>query len=164
VFEGYPESFANQMKWRLETLLKAIQDEIPHYKDMGQMMRALSDAATVGYFADSARVKKYNTLMSEAALELKSRVSYEQWHKLTTNEHPFPIKQIWLKWEGERDTLTIETMWNDIKDNPMVTILKSEDATLREQRDVDFTCPAERYRIAGIKKVETNPKNTLTFD
>ena len=69
-----------------------IKDQVITYA-----LRVLSNHASVGKDMSSNGIKKLNQRISEGALKRLSLVeSFNQWTKITINEHPEPINTTWL--------------------------------------------------------------------
>ena len=133
---------------------------------VSQLMRDCSNYDAIGERANGGRIssatlKKYNKRVSQKAINFMKECSgFEEWHGVTINEHPTPIN-VMRNHIGERLTKMTN---NDIKhyfqDNPVCTVLTSEDQLLNIQHRATGT-GEERYSAAGIEiaKLNSYPKD-----
>jgi hypothetical protein len=117
-----------------------------------KVLRSLSNYLTVGSDGSSDKVKKLNPNMSQAAKELRDRLSPVEWHKQTTNEHQLELKIVWKYIVHNALTLTPKDLCAYMRRYPYVTITKDENDVLRKVKD--FTSPEDRYFKASIKTVK----------
>ena len=138
--------------------LEFIQNEAINSKVKDQattmVMRVISNYASVGKDVSSPKALKINKNISEAAFNaLNKSKKINEWVKLVTNEHQMPLNETWKTFiEGSRKNLTLEFIWEHFINNPMVTVLKSEDKKLNELGYKDKGLPDERYNAANIKR------------
>jgi hypothetical protein len=144
---------------RNEAFLKSPRDQIVTY-----CMRVVSNYATIGRDGGSTLIKRLNrNLSKKALLLLKSTNSINEWAGFCINEHKIPLQKTW-SWLSETAVdLTDETIWNHFRDNPMVTILKTEDSTLSNIGLRSSVTDLDRYSLAGIEVVilPTSPEEAV---
>ena len=116
-------------------------------------MRVLSNHATIGKDALSEPIKRLNRKMSLKAFE---RLTTTYWHifkSTTTNEHPKPLKQIWLWLVANAKTLTAERVWQEFVEHQMITVTKEEDRAMPKS-DGDFNT---RYKGIEVITLDSEP-------
>lgn len=127
------------------------------------VMRVLSNLASVGLDASSARIKDINKNISSGASDmLEQGISLEEWRKQTINEHPIPLKQTWEWLLSDSDKLSEMDVWKHFVANPMVIVSKYEDTQLNSlglRSDGGST----RYSQAGISvlKISVTPREII---
>ena len=147
------------VKRRITFLLDAAKHEIARDHATTFTLRALSNYATIGKDAGSATIKKINKRVSENAYELLKTEGLEVYCKQTINEHPKPLSQTWdwLK-ENAQNGLSVEKVWKEFCDFPMVTVTKEEDNFIKGKGLNSKGTIEERY--SNIKII-TLPKSPL---
>jgi hypothetical protein len=116
-------------------------------------MRVLSNYATVGKDGGSSKMKDENVRLSSGAYDLMGNVSsIGDWHKLTINEHPRPLKDIWSWILSEADEISPFDVWNCFVDHPMITLTKTEDSLLSKS-GLRATASPDRYSSLGIETI-----------
>jgi hypothetical protein len=115
---------------------------------ISKTLRCLSNYLTVGTDGQPFRVKKLNPNMSQAAKELRDRLSLDEWHNKTTNEHQLELKVVWRYIVENASTLKPEDLCTYMRRYPYVTITDEENDVLRRVKD--YTTPEERYEMAKI--------------
>ncbi|WP_372574975.1 hypothetical protein [Ruegeria jejuensis] len=119
-------------------------------------MRVLSNYATVGKDGGSSKMKDENVRLSSGAYDLMGKVSsIGDWHKLTVNEHPRPLKDIWSWILAEADEISPFDVWNCFVDHPMITLTKTEDSLLSKS-GLRATAAPDRYSSLGIETIEVD--------
>ena len=117
-------------------------------------MRAISNYLTVGRDGSSWVVKKQNQFMSKAAHELKSKLTANEWHKATTNEHQWELLKVWQTICERADSLSATDVCDLMREYPFVTITNLENTRLREPDVRAASTPEERYSRAGIEVIQ----------
>lgn len=146
-------TYQNLINRRVGFLLEECRSENPVYDQaISMIMRKISNYATVERDLGSFGVKKINKNISKSALRLKETLSFEEFHNLTTNEHQYPLKEMWLWMLGAKDSLTVDRVWEVFVKYPFVTITNDEDSKLRGLKGKSYT-PEERYAKAGIEVI-----------
>ena len=125
-------------------------------------MRVLSNHATIGKDAVSAEIKKQNKSVSEKARQLLYSVDLSTYCQNTINEHPKPIKLTWEWLKDHANTLSIEEVWEEFADNPMVTVTKDEDNMIKASGQNSIGDMKSRYTDLGITLV-TLPETPLQY-
>ncbi len=141
----------DHLKRRVIFLLNEAKLNSPRDQAITFVMRVLSNHASVKFDGDSLRIKENNLRVSEAALqELYKAEKFEDWGKITINEHPHPLKVTWEWMKANASTLTEEQVWGEFINYPMVTVLRSEDVQLNRLGLRAHGNSEERYSQAGI--------------
>lgn len=116
-------------------------------------MRVLSNHATIGRDALSEPIKRLNRTMSKRAFERLRTTDWQTFKSTTTNEHPKPLKQIWQWIVENAETLTVERIWQEFLDHPMITVTKEEDRAMPKS-DGDFST---RYKGIDVINLDADP-------
>ena len=141
------------LKRRVEFLLKEAQLKSPRDQIITFVMRVLSNHASVKFDGSSSLIKKNNLLVSQNALdELKKSHLFENWSKITINEHQIPLKQTWNWLLENADSFNASDIWSHFVKSPMVTILKTEDDNLNTMGARSSNDP-DRYLKGKIKVI-----------
>jgi hypothetical protein len=111
-------------------------------------LRSLSNYLTVGEDGGSRKVKELNSRMSENAKDLKAKLSSDDWHDATTNEHQLELKSVWSEILESTNQMTAEKICDLLKQYPYITVTNEENKALRRVKDAKS--PEERYAKAGI--------------
>ena len=147
---------------RIRFLLDAAKHEIKKDQVVTYAMRVLSNHATIGKDAGSAEIKKQNKTISEGAKKLLHSVDLTTYCQNTINEHPKPIQLTWEWLRDHADTLSIEEVWNEFSNNPMVTVTKDEDNMIKASGQNSIGDMQSRYTDLGITLV-TLPETPLEY-
>ena len=149
------------IKRRIVFLLDAAKHENVRDNSTTFTLRALSNYATIGKDAGSASIKKINRKVSENAYELLKVKGIEVYCKQTINEHPKPLSQTW-EWlkENAKENLSLERVWKEFCDFPMVTVTKDEDDIIKGKGLNSKGTVEERYSSI---KIITLPKAPFEF-
>lgn len=133
-----------------EARIGANRDQVITYA-----MRVVSNFATVNCDAQSSGVTKRSTRISQGALDrMGDCIKFSDWAKVVTNDHPQPIKLVWIWLCENSNNLTEMHVWDRFCEYPMVTILKTENTKLDKmgfRSKGDFK---DRYHKAGIQIVQ----------
>lgn len=116
-------------------------------------MRVLSNHATVGKDALSEQIKRINRTMTRKAFERLTTTDWSTFKSTTINEHPKPLKQMWLWMVANANTLTADQIWQEFKKHPMITVTKEEDKTLPKAYG-DFKT---RYKDIEVITLDADP-------
>lgn len=139
---------------RCEFLLSVASDPSEKYDQAVVFtMRVLSNHATIGKDALSEPIKRLNRTMSKKAFERLRSTDWQTFKSTTTNEHPKPLKQIWLWIVENADTLTAEHIWEEFLKHPMITVTKEEDKAMPKS-DGDFDT---RYKGIDVITLDADP-------
>jgi hypothetical protein len=146
------------IKRRIIFVLDAAKHENVKDHSITYTLRALSNYATIGKDAGSAAIKKINKRVSENAYELLKTDGLEVYCKETINEHPKPIKQTWEWLKKNSDNgFSIEKVWKEFCDFPMVTVTKEEDKLIRGKGLNSKGTVEERYSNIKIITLPKSP-------
>ena len=142
---------------RIQFLLDAAKHENVKDQAVTFVMRVLSNYATIGKDAQSKAIKKINKRVSENAYKILKTKGMEVYCNQTINEHPKPLSQTW-EWlkENAQNGLSIENVWKEFCDFPMVTVTKEEDNFIKGKGHNSKGTIEERY--SNIKVI-TLPKS-----
>ena len=151
------------LKRRLDLLVAECQVENPCYDDVVKgAMYSISHYATVGKLTLSKPTKKLNANISVEADRLRTalrRDNPDKWfanfHKLTTNEHQLPLKNMWQMLVEAENHLTVESAWQLFCKYPYVTLTKEENRRLPRNLRKGQT-PESRYAEAGIEIIKVS--------
>lgn len=148
----------NIVRRRIAFLLDAAKHENVKDHAITYTLRALSNYATIGKDATSAPIKKINKRVSENAYKLLKKEGLEVYCKQTINEHPKPIKQTW-EWlkKNAKNGLSVEKVWKEFCDFPMVTVTKEEDKLMRGKGLNSKGTVEERYSNIKIITLTKSP-------
>ncbi len=86
-----------------------------------------------------------------ALAKLRESETLDSWLKITINEHQVPLKETW-KQLLENAFFEEEAVWEHFSNNPMVTVLKSEDDVLNTL-GFRSSNSENRYLSAGIEVI-----------
>ena len=136
---------------RVEFLIQEAQSKNPHYDQSVQMiMRLISNYTTVGVNSGSKGVKKLNKNMSEKAWDLKSKLNSDDFHDATTNEHHFPLKDLWDWMIENKEGLSSDQVLDKFYQYPFVTVTREENSALNKLKKLKLS-PEDRYNRCSIK-------------
>ena len=143
---------------RIQFLLDAAKHENVKDQAITFVMRVLSNHATIGKDASSTAIKKINKRVSENAYKLLKKEGLKVYYKKTINEHPKPIKQTW-EWlkKNAKNGLSVEKVWKEFCDFPMVTVTKEEDNFIRGKGHNSKGTVEERYSNIKIITLPKSP-------
>ena len=142
---------------RIQQLIGEVQSENPTYDQSSKMlMRVISNYAMFDADIGSQKAKEKNVYVSVNAKQLLKKLSFEDWHKETRNEHQLPLKEMWDQMIANKNNLTEKEIWNQFRKFPMVTVTKSEHKILATVDSIakkgnETLTPKERYKRAGIE-------------
>jgi len=142
------------VKRRITFLLESAKNESLKDQAITFVMRVLSNHASIGKDAQSTPIKKINRLVTKKAKEMLLTKGIEFFCKETINEHQKPIKQIWEWLKNNAHNLTVEDVWKEFCEYPMVTVTKDEDAYMRKKGLNSKGSLKERYLDLGIEIIE----------
>lgn len=142
------------VKRRVSFLLDAAKSETTKDQAITYVMRVLSNHATIGKDALSKPIKKINRLVTKNAERMLINKGIDFYCKETINEHPKPIKQIWEWLKNNSNDLTLEDIWKEFCENPMITVTKDEDDYMRRKGLSSKGTLKERYLDLGIEIIE----------
>lgn len=114
-------------------------------------MRVLSNHATIGKDAGSKTIKRLNTRISREALNLLLETDIENFCKLTINEHPKPLSEIWSWLIAKPFNLSPDLIWAEFTTHKMVTVTKEEDKRMSGNGLKSQGEPDDRYAKLGIE-------------
>lgn len=138
---------------RLIFLLEIAKNEEKRDQVSTFLMRVLSNHATIGMDAGSAKIKKLNKTLSKESYKLLCSTNIETFCKNTINEHPRPLKAIWEWLQEKAESLSIEDVWNEFKTHQMITITKEEDAKIKFSGKNSTGSYQSRYTDLGIEVI-----------
>lgn len=149
---------SSHLKRRLELLVAECRVDDPCYDDVLKgAMYTISHYATVGKLTVSKPTKKLNENISVEADQLRSELRrddpsgwFETFHKLTTNEHQLPLKNMWRMIVADKNNITVDSVWELFCKYPYVTVTKKENRKLSRNLRPGQT-PESRYKEAGIE-------------
>ena len=128
-------------------------------------LRVMSNVLTVDGDYGSAAIKRRQTNVSQGVInQIKTKSWKDKWYEETINEHQLPFEVIWEAICENSEDWTSERLIELLREHPMVTVTKAEDANLRSiDRDLrksgePFTSLREyadtRYERAGIIRTQ----------
>lgn len=143
-----------EIKRRLIFLIELAKYEKKRDQVSTYLMRVLSNHATIGMDAGSAKIKTINKNMSKGAYKLLVSTNIKNFCKNTINEHPRPLKTTWEWLQEKADLLSIEEVWNEFKKHQMITITKEEDTKIKLSGQNSTGSFESRYTDLGIKVIK----------
>ena len=143
---------------RIQFLLDAAKHENVKDQAITFVMRVLSNHATIGKDAQSKPIKKINKRVSENAYKILQTKGIEIFCKQTINEHPKPLSQTW-EWlkKNAQNGLSVEKVWEEFCDFPMVTVTKEEDNFIKGKGLNSKGTIEERYSNIKIITLPKSP-------
>ena len=78
------------------------------------------------------------------------------------NERPKPIQLTWEWLKDHADTVSIEEVWNEFSNNPMITVTKDEDNMIKASGQNSIDNMQSRYTDRGVTVV-TLPETPLEY-
>jgi hypothetical protein len=138
---------------RLNFLLELAKNEKKRDQVSTFLMRVISNHATIGMDAGSAKIKTLNKTISKEAYKLLLSTNIKTFCKNTINEHPRPLKTTWEWLQEKADSLSIEEVWNEFKKHQMITITKEEDAKIKFSGQNSTGSFKSRYTDLGIEVI-----------
>ena len=138
---------------RIRFLIDAAKYEDKKDQVVTYVMRVLSNHATIGKDAGSAEIKKHNKKVSEKARNLLHSVDLKTYCQNTINEHPKPILSSWEWLKKNAQMLSIQEVWEEFNNNPMVTITRDEDNMIKRSGQNSTGTMQTRYTDLGINLI-----------
>jgi hypothetical protein len=137
---------------RINFLIDDARSNNPHYDiSIQHTMRFISNFTSLGICnVGSKGCKKINKNISKNAFDLKRRISFDNFDKMTTNEHQLPLKDLWDWMIENKNKLTKELVFEQFVQYPFVTITKEENSRLNKIKKQKFS-PEDRYKFANIE-------------
>ena len=150
-----PKSNIETIYRRIKFLIDEVNSNNPEY-DMSvtNTMRLISNYTTVGLpKLTSKGVKKLNKKISRNANELRLEMSFDDFHKNTTNEHQFPLFDLWNWMIENKKDLTNEIVLKKFEQYPFITITNEENSKLNKLKSINLS-PEERYKMVNIEVID----------
>lgn len=148
---------------RIEFLLNEVKSPNPQYdKSISMVMRLISNYTTVGIDLDSKGVKRINKNTTKKSEELRSKLHFDEFHKLTTNEHHFPLKDLWNWMIENQKELTVQKVLDKFHEYPFITVTNEENSLLNKLKKQKLS-PEDRYRLSNIEIIHRSQDENGSF-